>query len=309
MTLKRLPPLAALQAFLSVARLASFSHAARALAMSQSSISRQITQLENHFRRSLLDRNSRRVALTDAGRRLLPYAEQLIELLQQAHRALMLDQDTLTLRGHPTVIARWLLPRLPRFYAAHPQLKVNLDTAWSRPVDFSAEAVDAMIEFGEAPAGGHDFIKLWDERLQAVCHPKLQNARSRRTLSGLTLIHADWRRDEWVRWSELTGQSLADCKALHFDSLDLAMTAAEQGQGVALADLAFLGDPDSATHLVPIQPTVLDTGMSYHLIYPKATAVLPAFRAFRKWLTLELEETQARLSSGRQPPVPGATSK
>ena len=297
MTLKRLPPLAALQAFLTVARLASFSHAARALAMSQSSISRQITQLENHFRRPLLDRNSRRVALTDAGRRLLPYAERLIELLQQAHRALTPDQDTLTLRGHPTVIARWLLPRLPRFYATHPTLKINLDTAWSRPVDFNVEAVDAMIEFGDAPIGGHEAIKLWHERLQAVCHPKLLTPRTRRSLAGQVLIHSDWQRDEWARWSELTGQSLADCKALHFDSLDLAMTAAEQGQGVALADLAFLGDAASAISLVPIQPTVLDTGMSYHLIYPKATAALPAFRAFRKWLSEQLEETHARLSS------------
>ncbi|MGD9480058.1 LysR family transcriptional regulator [Shinella sp. G-2] len=83
---RRFPPLAGLQAFLAVARTSSFSQASEILHISQSSISRQILQLENHFRSTLFLRHTRRVVLTDAGERLLPYVEQLIALLLQAIR-------------------------------------------------------------------------------------------------------------------------------------------------------------------------------------------------------------------------------
>jgi len=71
---RRFPPLGGLQAFLAVARTSSFSQASEILHISQSSISRQILQLENHFRSALFLRSTRLVVLTDAGRRLLPYA-------------------------------------------------------------------------------------------------------------------------------------------------------------------------------------------------------------------------------------------
>jgi DNA-binding transcriptional LysR family regulator len=75
-----------LRAFREVARELSFTRAARNLHYAQSSITAQVKSLEEHLGARLFHRGGRYIALTDAGTRLLPYAEQILGLVEAARR-------------------------------------------------------------------------------------------------------------------------------------------------------------------------------------------------------------------------------
>lgn len=297
---RRFPPLAGLQAFLAVARTASFSQASEILHISQSSISRQILQLETHFRSTLFLRTTRCVVLTDAGQRLLPYVEQLIALLVQADQAVTQQPQTVTLRVHPSLAIRWLMPRLPDFYREHPQVRVDLDTAWSRKPDFELEAIDGMIEYGTGPWPGLTEDRLWEEHLAPVCRPGLvEDFTNRKNLDGLVLLHMDRTHEGWERWAAKAGISLAGARHLVFDTLDLAVTAAQQGQGIALADLALVDAAIRDGLLVQAHPLQLEAGMGYSLIAPKTSASLDGFARLRDWLKRQADTTRRELTTDR----------
>jgi LysR family glycine cleavage system transcriptional activator len=295
---RRFPPLAGLQAFLAVARTSSFSQASEILHISQSSISRQILQLENHFRSTLFLRHTRRVVLTDAGERLLPYVEQLIALLLQADHAVTLQAQTVTLRVHPSLAIRWLMPRLPGFYRDHPHIRVDLDTAWSRRPDFELEGIDGMIEYGAGPWPTLVEDRLWEEHVVPVCRPGLvDDLASRGDLEGFVLLHMDRTHETWERWAAQAKMSLSGARHLVFDTLDLAVTAAQQGQGLALADPALVGDAMRGGLLVQAHPVPLDAGMGYSLIAPRTSGSHRGFSQLREWLKQQADMTRRELSA------------
>jgi DNA-binding transcriptional LysR family regulator len=119
-----------LRVFLAVARRRSFSRAAEALYLTQSAVSQQIGRLEHEYGVRLFARNGRRVDLTDAGAALLPYAEQVVRLLDEAARTLeelrSAVRGRLRLGASPTP-ATYLLPALlGAFVEEHPGVEVEL---------------------------------------------------------------------------------------------------------------------------------------------------------------------------------------
>ncbi len=294
---KRMPPLGPLQAFVSVAHRSSFSDAATDIHLSQSSISRQIKQLEDHFGCELFHRHTRSVALTKAGQRLLPFAEQALELLSQAQRAVSNRQQAIILKSHPTLALRWLLPRLPALYLKHPELRVNLDTAWHDFPDFSLDEVDAMIGNGNGPWPDLKATPLWHERLMPVCRPNYKSPLERNSLRGEVLLHLNDGQEDWIRWSELTGISLEGTEHRLFDSHDLAIMAAEQGQGLALADMVLIESSLQMGRLVQAHTTILDGVAGYQLLFPEHALVSDSFQKLHAWLCEEAAATNLRISN------------
>lgn len=295
---RRFPPLAGLQAFLAVARTSSFSQASELLHISQSSISRQIMQLESYFRSSLFRRHTRRVLLTDAGERLVPYVEQLITLMLQADQAIAVESRTVTLRVHPSLAIRWLMPRLPDFYTQYPNIRVDLDTAWSRQPDFELEDIDGMIEYGSGPFPGLVEDHLWTEQLTPVCRPGLvSDLPSRSDFNGLVLLHMDRDHQNWERWAKQAKISLSGARHLVFDTLDLAVTAAQEGQGLALADLALVGAGIRGGLIIQAHPAQLDVGKGYSLIAPKVSDGNLGFSCLRSWLKQQAAMTRNDLGA------------
>src|SRR4051812_46429269 len=119
-----------LRIFVAVARAGHFTHAAEALHMSQPSVSQQIALLEVALGTPLLRRQPRRLQLTPAGEALLPYAEQLLALADEASEAVRaaagISQPTVRLGvGH--MLATYLLPDiLRRYQAAYPDHRVRI---------------------------------------------------------------------------------------------------------------------------------------------------------------------------------------
>jgi DNA-binding transcriptional LysR family regulator len=142
-----------LQVFLSVARLRSFSGAARELGVSTSAVSQSVRQLEEQLRVVLLTRTTRSVSVTDAGRLLVegaqPALEQAIAALSQvaARPGETVGRVRLSVPqlAWPYVIA----PVLPAFRARHPRIDVEV-VAEDRLVDIVAEGYDAGVRLSES---------------------------------------------------------------------------------------------------------------------------------------------------------------
>lgn len=117
-----------LRAFVAVADTGGFSAAAKLLNRTQSAVSLQVKRLEERFDTQLFARTSRHVTLTDGGRRMLPYARQLLHLEEHAHAALSQNRATQSLRlGLTEEHATAYLPQiLDRFAKAHPDVRLDI---------------------------------------------------------------------------------------------------------------------------------------------------------------------------------------
>ncbi len=146
-------PFPQLQVFLAVARLRSFSGAARELGVSTSAVSQAVRQLEEQLRVVLLTRTTRSVSLTDAGRRLVEGAgpamgqalAALTEVSAQPGEAVGRVRLSVPRTAVPFVIA----PVLPTFRARHPRVEVEV-VIEDRFVDIVAEGYDAGVRLSEA---------------------------------------------------------------------------------------------------------------------------------------------------------------
>src|SRR5450631_3960502 len=121
---ERLPPLNALKAFESAARHLSLKRAARELNVTPAAVSHQVKALEDYLGVKLFRRMNRALELTAAARAALPKLSAGFESLAQAVAAMgpQPDSGQLTVSVAPSFAARWLMPRLHRFFAAHPEV-------------------------------------------------------------------------------------------------------------------------------------------------------------------------------------------
>ena len=146
-------PFPQLQAFLTVARLNSFSNAARELGVSRAAVSQAVRQLEEQLRVVLLVRTTRSVSLTDAGRRLVESAgpalgqalAALVEVAAQPGETVGRVRLSVPRAAVPFVIE----PVLPAFRERHPRIEVEV-TVEERFVDIVAEGYDAGVRLSEA---------------------------------------------------------------------------------------------------------------------------------------------------------------
>jgi DNA-binding transcriptional LysR family regulator len=122
-----------LSTFCMVARMMSFSRAAEALGYVQSSITAQMQGLEEELGVRLFDRLGKRVALTDAGRRLLTYAEKMLDMADEARNAVKEDREELTgtvTISAPESLCTYRLPAvLQRFRMRFPQARLIFRSA------------------------------------------------------------------------------------------------------------------------------------------------------------------------------------
>jgi DNA-binding transcriptional LysR family regulator len=146
-------PFPQLQAFLAVARLRSFSSAARELGVSRSAVSQAVRQLEEQLRVVLLTRTTRSVALTEAGRRLVeeagPGVGQVLAALTQVSAQPGEAVGRLRLSAPQMAVSSVITPVLPTFRTRHPRVEVNV-VVEDRFVDIVAEGYDAGVRLSES---------------------------------------------------------------------------------------------------------------------------------------------------------------
>jgi LysR family glycine cleavage system transcriptional activator len=289
MTRDAVPPLEPLRAFIEAGRRLSFLEAARILGLTPSAVSHRIRALEAWAGTALFIRTARQVTLTKAGRALLRDAEAAFGRLAKAGARLRAQDSALKISALPLFLNTFLIPRLPRFTARHPDIALQLD-ATNRIADFGRDDIDVAIRNATSPPTGLAVRKLLDVAGIPLCTPSLAaKLKAPSDLAGMTLIHISARAGGWQRWFKAVGAG--EIKAagdVSFDSIPASLEAAARGQGVALGLDPISRDAARALGLVAPFGSLKSSESAYYLVHRKGDATRPAIRAFSEWLAAEV---------------------
>lgn len=295
-----------LRAFLEVARLGSFTSAARALGWTQSAVSRQISSLESALGGApLFDRLHRGVRVTEAGRVLVPHAEAVVDRLHRAGREIAalreLTGGRLRLGAFASADAA-LVPRaIAAFRARYPAVPVTREEGFTPALlgRLAAGELDVAVvsTTGRAPLDGHSLHHLLDESLYVAVpsgHPLAAEA----SVELSQLADADW-----ISGSARPEGTLLDAALGHGFRPRVAHVLAEwtAKQGYVAAGLGVTLVPALAAESVRPDIVLLplrDPKTPARAVYaatPRGRTPSPAVRAF---LT-ELRGAAARIAAGR----------
>jgi len=287
---RRLPSLNGLRAFEAAARQLSFTRAAEELNVTQSAVSHQIRALEEQMGVSLFRRVNQGLLLTDAGQLLLPPVRDALDRLAagvervRGHEA----SGRLTVSVSPYFAGRWLMPRIGRFRALHPEIELRL-SASQQYVDFTRETdIDMGLRHGLGVWEGLSAVRFLDDEVFPVCSPTL--APPLRTPADLRahVLLDDEQHGYWRAWLVAVGlDDLAPTAGLRLTDIGLALQAALAGQGVAMGRASLVEEDLAAGRLV--RPFALSIPADYgiYAVCPEAAAERPKIAAFRDWLIAE----------------------
>ncbi|CUJ73674.1 LysR substrate-binding domain-containing protein [Achromobacter aegrifaciens] len=289
------PSMSELHAFVTAARLGSFTRAAEVLCVTQGAVSRAISRLEAHFGQPLMHRNAHGLTLTETGRRLydgtlgpLQQIESLSAGLRANDRRLRLTLSTV-----PTLASAWLVPRLSDFHARHPDIQLSF-AAYRRNEDFSGETPNASILSGmpeQWPGWQVDYVI--GRELVVICHPARLAARRAQGLwdtpaglLGEPLLYHSNGMDNWAQWLAAVGVPRASVQLSNgFDQVSILVRAVMADMGIAVLQRCLVRDDLQAGRVVapfPDLPIRIDRG--YHLCAPAQRRDHYALACFRRWL-------------------------
>lgn len=288
-----IPPLNALLAFEATARHRSFTKAANELHLTQAAISHQIRSLEDRLGTTLFVRAKGRISLTAPGAEYLESVSKLlVELAKATDRVSQGgDESTLSISCLPTFATECLLPILPEFHEAHPDLRLQLSTS-SAFEAFQINAYDVAIRYGSGKWEGVKSDWLCDEYFFPAMAPRLLKGRegkgAREVLQGATWLRTYFTslyEDDWPEWLEAAG--LADLQpgmefGMHMQLTSLA--GAVEGLGVVIARTPLANRALRQGALVsPFGPR-LKSKSAYYLATPESRYDQPKVARFRQWL-------------------------
>ncbi|MXF47379.1 LysR family transcriptional regulator [Raoultella sp. Lac2] len=272
-------PFHAVETFLVTARHLNLTHAARELCLTQGAVSRQIAALEAWFGFPLFARHARGLHLSPQGSALYPELQSafghLLAVAEQARQ-----QQTVVRLKAPTCAIRWLVPRLVSIERRHPELQIALTTTTEHGVNFRTEPYDAAIVFGTHHCVGD---LLFEEALTPVSSAALTGDNR---LNDVTFLHPTRDKTDWSLWLAAFSPDAPPPmrKNQHFDTMDLAITAAMQGLGVAMADATLVAEDVRAGRLVRPFTFSVKTGASYRLVVRSSQSKADGLARFREEL-------------------------
>ncbi|GLQ48223.1 biotin transporter BioY [Dyella lipolytica] len=285
-------PLSLLQQFVQVARLGNLSRAAVQANLTVSALSHQMRQLEDRLERRLFERGPRGVTLTVEGCGLLEAVAEHFDGIEHAlSRYRERRHDALTLSASPGIISSWLMPRLPRLLAAHPELELNLQSS-SALVNFEREAVDAAVRYGKGEWEGLRSECLFGEWIAPVAAPELVQRMAGKDpldLAHWPLIGDPNSNNRWNDWFAHYGGKLPRRYVAHVDTVDALRQAALEGLGVALGRMVTCKSLIDAGRLVVLGDRYLPVPEAYYLVYPPRSEDHRGMSTFRDWLHEEAE--------------------
>ncbi|MES3000493.1 MAG: transcriptional regulator GcvA [Pseudomonadota bacterium] len=314
---RRLPPLNALRAFEAAARCGNFTRAAQELFVTQGAVSRHVGTLEDWLKVRLFDRGRHGISLTPPGQAYFASVRSALDQIEHGTRQLQQspDERRLRIKLPPTFAIRWLMPRLARFHAAHPEIDVQITTSHQK-VDFERDDVDVSIHSEQRPPTGSGFRRLFGETLVPVCAPGLLESgpplAKPDDLAGHVLLCSMNRPNDWPAWLAAAGARGVDGNSgLKFENAALAYQAAADKLGVIVALLPFVRDDLAAGRLVAPFALEVPTEGAYYLAYPTREPKPKRVLDFEEWIVAEARgdvipgsdpgSKEARMGAGSSP--------
>ncbi|MCB1378516.1 MAG: transcriptional regulator GcvA [Notoacmeibacter sp.] len=290
----KLPPLNALKCLEAAARSQSFSKAADELHVTQSAVSHQIRQLEDWFGLSLFDRKGRQTVPTAKGEELARALAEAFDIMAVACKRVAQSDagQAITIAALPSIATIWLIPRLSRFFAEHPQVAVKVVYAFhDQRLDF--EDIDIAILWGTGDWEGCQASRLLEGSTVAVCNAGFLDKEgpfdSPQALLGKPLLH-DTNRLGWQSWMRSSGlKNAGPARGPIFQDFNLLRAAALAGQGVALCPRSLIVDDLASGRLIQIFDTTVMKDRAYYMVEPAETQHRhsAALATVKAWLIAE----------------------
>jgi len=283
--------LLALQAFELAARSGSFKAAAGALHITASAVSHRIAGLERTLGAKLFERGPRGVVLSPVGTALAATTGHAFGDLARALARQSSDSRRLRVSAVPIFASHWLLPRLGRFLADHPEIELQVEAS-PRMADMEAGLVDVALRYGEGQWPGVSAERIMELETVPVAAPALVRRLklgAPADLGRALLIRVSPFGASWTDWATAAGfdaQRFERRKGMQVDGMGAALRAAVHGLGVALAFDPVIDSEIRSGALVRVGPGVKSRGQIWLACRPRERN-LPSIRALRSWLLAE----------------------
>lgn len=286
------PSLIAIRAFEAAARLGGFAPAARELQTTAAAVSYHVRQLEAQLGVDLFHRRAQRVELTPAGEVLAADAVSAFTTLRAGFaRAIEADQTRLRVTALPSLGTAWLAPRLGRFRALHPELRIELDLS-PDPRDLAGGGYDIAIRNGHGAWPGLRTVPLFPSVFTPLCAPALADVvrgldDPARPLRVPLLGRPDW----WEIWYRDLGHAAGPAPerfGTTFSAEYLDIAAAIAGHGVAIGSPILFAADIAAGRLIRVHPHAATDGRAFWLAYAATRRLSPKLIAFRDWIAAEI---------------------
>lgn len=294
----RIPALQSLRALEASVRLKSLTRAAEELGVTPSAITQHVRAVESWVGAPLFRRTGRYIIPTDAAEAAMPSLregfDRIVEgaqLLKGADR----KARVISISTTPAFASKWLLPRLDRFRALHPDIEVWV-SADMKLVDFSTADVDLAVRYGP---GGYDGLvaeQILSEAVVPMAAPDLAAelaVRAPAELLQARLLHdtsseGDPSCPSWRSWFRTRGvDDLRSLDGPRYSDASLVIDEAIAGKGVALVKRALAERDIAAGRLTPLLPDLTPVKFVYWLVWPRGRTLLPPVRAFIAWIKAE----------------------
>lgn len=274
-----------------------FSAAARALGMSKSAVSKQVSALEDRLGARLLNRTTRRMSLTEAGAARIDNCRRVLAEAEAAESAVGALQSepagVLRVNAPVTFGAVHLAPALPDFLARHPAVTIDL-TLNDRMVDLVDEGYDLAIRITRLADSSLIARKLAPGRRVMVAAPAyLERCGVPATLVDLkehdclsyTYVAAD---EEWRFRGPKGEEAVRVGSRLRANSGEVLRAAAMAGAGIAALPTFICGADLAAGRLVRVLPEYDNTNFAIYAVWPAGRHPSPKLRAFIDFLAERL---------------------
>ena len=296
---KNLPPSNALLVFEAAGRHMNFTRAASELDVTQSAVSRQIQLLEDFLGFPVFQRQSRGLSLTHEGERLHRAVGMGLEHIANVSSDLRRQRGPgeLTIATSVTFASYWLMARIAKFRASHPEIDIRL-VASSPVYDLTSEGVDIAVRYGSGEWPAVDAIRLFDNEIWPVCSPryieKTGPIQKSEDLLRHSLLHLSKFDRNWVTWDsflkDIGIEGETSGRGFTFDNYMVLIQSALRGEGIALCGRRLAEDFIEQGDLVRPIDASLSSDRGFWLLRPKETQMSAQARQFHDWLLNEAKQ-------------------
>ncbi|ESZ53446.1 LysR substrate-binding domain-containing protein [Mesorhizobium sp. L103C131B0] len=296
-----LPSLTALAGFEASARHLSFKLAASELNVTPGEISRQIKAIEDELGVPLFVRPGTDVMLTSAGKDLysvlassLSKASDVVRIIKRCRRS-----RNVTIASPDAFASMWLIPRMPRFWSQHGDIKVDHAISDSSH-DYRRAEVELRIRYGFGSWPEETAELLFGDVIYPVCGHGFAQEHSDATakcLPQLPLLNVEWIEPDWAGWDEVlrrAGIPHGPLRGHRFTKFFVALQAAQADQGVAVGWHRLVRTLVEEGKLIRLTDLELDAPGGYYLTWNDNRSLSPGAERLRDWLRkISAEERNA----------------
>ncbi|WP_108813297.1 LysR family transcriptional regulator [Loktanella sp. Alg231-35] len=285
MNWRNIPSLAALRAFEAVARRGSFTAAAAELNVTHAAIAQHVRAIEAELNTSLLVREGRGMAMTEAGAALGAALFDGFSLIIDGVQAVTADAETrpIALSVTPSFAENWLMPRFADFWAKHPDFGLSINPNVT-VIDLRRDGIDLAVRYGKGDWAGLEATFLLPADFTVVAAPSLLQGREIKSfedLDGLPWIFETVHK-EARRWVLDSGIDVSKSPVNDVPTFGMVMAAVRAGKALSVASSALVATDFNDGKLVRLmqrQPK----GLGYYIVHPKGVLSTKA-RILKSWL-------------------------